>query len=427
MAGRAEDLRGKPSRTEQGVATMALSPAELANLPTYPISRECPYRPSTGHDPLMAAGPLTRVRLYNDRTAWLVTGVAEARALLSDYRRVSIRNRGPGYPLLNKEMEKVVDSGYADVLFGVDPPEHTRQRQMIMPPFTLRRTARLRPDIQRIVDEKLDAMEAHGRPADLVTMFAQPVPSMVMSFLLGVPYEDHEEFETPAHKLFVPELAEEATQELGEYLDRLIQRKENNPGAGLTGLLDDLITGHLHKGELTRSELVHIAMSMLVAGTDTTTNVISLGTLALLDNREQWEALRADIGLIPGAVEEILRYVSLVEAFARVAIEDIEIGGVTIKAGDGILISCAGVNFDEAWAASPGTFDIRRPPKPSFSFSHGIHRCPGDNLARLELEISFRTLVQRFPGLRPAVPIDQMESNNNDGTLQRLYSFPVTW
>ncbi|WP_034485753.1 cytochrome P450 [Actinomadura oligospora] len=406
---------------------MTLTPAELASLPTYPISRECPYRPSTGHDPLMASGPLTRVRLYNDRTAWLVTGVAEARALLSDYRRVSIRNRGPGYPLLNKEMEKVVDSGYADVLFGVDPPEHTRQRQMIMPPFTLRRTARLRADIQQIVDEKLDAMEAHGQPADLVTMFAQPVPSMVMSFLLGVPYEENEQFEVPAHKLFVPELAEEATEELGRYLDGLIGRKEAAPGQGRTGLLDDLITKHLHEGELGRDELVHIAMSMLVAGTDTTTNVISLGTLALLDTPGQWEALRSDIDLIPGAVEEILRYVSLVEAFARVAIEDIEIGGETIRAGEGILISCAGVNFDEAWAANPDAFDIRRPARPSFSFSHGIHRCPGDNLARLELEISFRTLVQRFPNLRPAVPISEMESNNNDGTLQRLYSFPVTW
>lgn len=398
-------------------------------LPAFPVPRpsKCPYRPAAEHVQLRDPGPMTKVRLYNGRTAWLVTGGAQARNVLSDYRRVSIRPYHGNYPLLNEEFEKVVDSGYADVLFGVDPPEHTRQRQMIMPSFTLRRTAQLRDDIQRIVDEKLDDVERAGQPADLVTLFAQPVPSMVMSLLLGVPYEDHEDFETPARKLFVPELAEQATVELGEYLDRLIQKKENSPGAGTTGLLDDLIVDYLHKDALSRSELVHIAMAMLVAGTDTTTNVISLGTLALLDNPEQWEALRDDLSLVPAAVEEILRYVSLVEAFARVAVEDIDLGGHVIKEGDGILISCAGVNFDPATTPDPDRFDIRRPAKPSFSFSHGIHRCPGDNLARLELEIAFRTLVQRFPNLRPAIPVDQMGSNNNDGTLQRLYEFPVVW
>ncbi|MBB5870063.1 pentalenic acid synthase [Allocatelliglobosispora scoriae] len=407
---------------------MTISPPDLADLPDFPIPRECPYRPSAQHVGLGETGPMTKVKLYNGRTAWLVTGAAQARAVLSDYRRVSIRPYHGNYPLLNEEFEKVVDSGYADVLFGVDPPEHTRQRSMIMPPFTVRKTALLRGDIQRIVDEKLDAMMANGsRSGDLVTQFAQPVPSMVMSLLLGVPYEDHEEFETPAHKLFIPELADEATTELGAYLKKLIEKKEKNPGKGTTGLIDLLITEHLHEGEVTRLELVHIAMAMLVAGTDTTTNVISLGTLALLDNPEQWEALRADPGLVPQAVEEILRYVSLVEAFARVAVEDIDLGGQVIKAGEGILISCAGVNFDPASAAEPNTFDIRRPAKPSFSFSHGIHRCPGDNLARLELEIAFKSLVERMPNLRSALPIDELPSNNNDGTLQRLFEFPVTW
>jgi cytochrome P450 len=401
--------------------------AQTADLPAFPITRECPYRPSARHIGLAAAGPMSRVRLYNGRIAWLVTGAAHARAVLSDYRRVSIRPYHGNYPLLNEEFEKVVDSGYADVLFGVDPPVHTRQRQMIMPSFTLRRTAKLRPDIERIVHQKLDEMVASGQPADLVAQFAQPVPSMVMSLLLGVPYSDHEEFEAPARKLFVPELAEQATAELGDYLDRLIQRKEADPGAGLTGLLDDLIEGPLHNGTVTRLELVHIAMAMLVAGTDTTTNVISLGTLALLDHPGQWAALRSDLSLIPGAVEEILRYVSLVEAFARVAVEDIELPGQAIKSGDGILISCAGVNFDPASVPDPDIFDIRRPPRPSFSFSHGIHRCPGDNLARLELEIAFRALAERFGNLRSAVPTDQLPSNNTDGTLQRLYELPVTW
>ena len=370
---------------------------------------------------------MSKVRLYNGRTAWLVTGGAEARAILSDYRRVSIRPYHGNFPLLNEEFEKVVDSGYADVLFGVDPPIHTKQRQMIMPSFTLRRAALLRPDIQRIVDDALDEMVSKGQPADLVSQFAQPVPSMVMALILGVPWEEHADFETPAHKLFVPELADEATDELGEYLDGLIGRKESGSGTQRKGLIDDLIVDYLHHDELTRSELVHIAMAMLVAGTDTTTNVISLGTLALLDHPEQWAALGEDLSLVPAAVEEILRYVSLVEAFARVAVEDIELGDYTIKAGDGILISCAGVNFDPLSVPNPGVFDIRRSARPSFSFSHGIHRCPGDNLARLELDIAFRTLAERFPNLKSTVATNQIPHNNNDGTLERLYELPVVW
>lgn len=371
---------------------------------------------------------MTKIQLYNGRTAWLVTGGAQARAVLSDYKRVSIRPYHGNFPLLNEEFEKVVDSGYADVLFGVDPPEHTRQRSMIMPSFTLRRSNKLRDDIQRIVDGKLDDMVAKGAPGDLVTQFAQPVPSMVMSLVLGVPYSEHADFETPAHKLFVPELADEATDELGEYLDGLIRRKESGSGTQVKGLIDDLIVDYLQPGELTRDELVHIAMAMLVAGTDTTTNVISLGTLALLDNPEQWAALRADLDLVPAAVEEILRYVSLVEAFARVAVQDIDLGGEEIiKAGDGILISCAGVNFDPEAVSDPDSFNILRPIKPSFSFSHGIHRCPGDNLARLELEIAFRSLVQRFPNLQVTKATADIPHNNNDGTLERLYELPVVW
>lgn len=408
---------------------MTISTPQAAEPPTYPIPRSssCPYRPAAEHVALREEGPMSKVKLYNGRTAWLVTGAAEARAILSDYRRVSIRPYHGNFPLLNEEFEKVVDSGYADVLFGVDPPIHTKQRQMIMPSFTLRRAALLRSDIQHIVDDALDEMVTKGQPADLVSQFAQPVPSAVMALILGVPWEEHADFEIPAHKLFVPELADEATDELGEYLDGLIGRKESGTGTQRKGLIDDLIVDYLHEDELTRSELVHIAMAMLVAGTDTTTNVISLGTLALLDHPEQWAALRDDLSLIPAAVEEILRYVSLVEAFARVAVEDIDLGGQVIGAGDGILISCAGVNFDPLSVEDPGRFDIRRQARPSFSFSHGIHRCPGDNLARLELDIAFRSLVERFPDLRATVPTDQIPHNNNDGTLERLYELPVAW
>ncbi|HEX6871469.1 MAG TPA: cytochrome P450 [Micromonosporaceae bacterium] len=395
---------------------------DSADLPDYPIPRECPYRPSADFAPLREQGPLTKVRLYNGRIAWLVTGPAEARALLAD-ERTSIKPDQPNFPLLNEEMEKVVETGYAAVLFGADPPEHTRQRRMLTQSFTVRRIAEFRPDIERIVAEQLDAMERHGPPVDLVAALAQPIPTFAACVLLGVPYVDREDFGKPARELFEPELADQAMVELSGYLDRLIQDKETNPG---NGLLDDLIAAHVRTGELSRAELISLTMAILIAGTETTTNVISLGTLALLEHREQFEALCADPELVPGAVEELLRYVSLVEAFARVATADIEIAGEVIRAGDGILVSSAGANFSEALVANPHALDVHRPTRHHLAFGHGIHLCIGHNLARLELEIVFRGLVERFPTLRSALPIEEIPKKS-DGTVERLVEFPVTW
>ncbi|MDP9870285.1 MULTISPECIES: cytochrome P450 [Streptosporangium] len=400
-------------------------------LPAYPLPRECPYRPSSGFAQLRAPGPLTKVRLYDGRTAWLVTGPVEARALLADKRMSSLAHY-PNYPVLDerhkhmratREMATEEEGGFAGALFGVDPPEHTRQRQMLIPSFTTRRVAVHRPEIQRIVDERLDAMLQQGSSADLMTAFATPVPMMVVCAFLGVPYEDRESFEGPARDLFNPERADQAMEELTDYLTRLIQAKESDPG---NGLLDDLIAGHVRKGDLSRDELIQFAFAILVAGTVTSTSTIALGTLALLATPGQYAALADDPDLVPGAVEEILRYVTLVEQLARVATEDIEIAGEVIKAGDGILVSFAGANIDPSVTSHPDVLDITRPPTNHLAFSYGIHHCMGHNLARLELDIAFRTLVKRVPTLRLAVPAEEVPSYD-DGTVPRLLSLPVTW
>jgi cytochrome P450 len=403
----------------------------VASVLTYPLPRECPYRPSPGTARLREPGPITTVRLYDGRTAWLVTGPAQARALLAD-KRVSNRTDFPNYPVMDerhlhmratREMAKEEEGGFAGALFGVDPPEHTRQRQILIPRFTVRQVAKHRPEIQRIVDERLDAMLRDGPPADLVAAFASPVPTMVVCVHLGIPYADRPRFEPAVRGLFEPERADDAMAELTGYLEELIRVKETDPG---TGMLDDLIASHVRKGTLERSELVAFVLAILVAGTITTSSAIALGTLAMLDNPGQYEALVADPDLVPGAVDEILRYVSLVEQLARVAIEDIEIDGQVIKAGDGIIVSFAGANLDPTVTPNPDRLDVTSRPVNHLAFSHGIHHCLGQNLARLELEIAFRSLVGRFPALRPAIPVDQVPTYF-DVDVPRLACFPVTW
>ncbi|TDC40398.1 cytochrome P450 [Micromonospora sp. 15K316] len=403
------------------MSTPAAAPDESRS---FPIGRQCPYRPSTGYDAFRAEGPLSRVRLYDGREVWMVTGYAEARALLAD-RRVSINPRLDGFPALSAEMAELESTGYTDVLIGVDPPLHTRQRAMLIPSFSVRRMNALRPAIQDIIDQRVDAMLAAGPPAELVADFALPVPSMAVCVLLGVPYEDRAAFEGPARGLFDPDpdRASEAMTSLTEYFGQLVRAKERSPG---TGLLDDLIAEQVRKGTLSRDELVLYAMLMLIAGQDTTANVISLGTLALLEHPDQFAKLCADPDLATGAVEEIMRYVSLIEAISRVALEDIDISGYHIKAGEGVLIGAAAANFSPALVPTPDELDVTRSPRHHLGFGFGVHQCIGQNLARIELELAFRTLPQRMPNLRLAVPADEIRTSVT-GPMERLTTLPVTW
>lgn len=412
---------------------MTDSPPEpgSADLLAYPLQRECPYRPAAGMARFREAGPITRVRLYDGRTSWFVTGPEELRTILAD-PQMSCHSTFPDYPVIDegllhmratREMEREgIEGGFPAALFGVDPPEHTRQRKMLLPAFTTRKVAGYRQKIQQIVDQRLEALISEGKGADLVSVFAAPIPLMVVCMFLGVPYEEHDVFQGPMLDLLVPERADDALEKFSEYLVQLIDAKIVSPG---DGLLDQLIVDHVRTGALDPQELVAFAQAILVAGTLTTTNAIALGTYALLDHG-QYGLLVKDPSLIPGAIEEILRYINLVEVLIRVATKDIEVGGQVIKAGDGILLSCAAANLDPSVTSHPERLDITRPPITQLAFSYGLHHCMGKNLARLELDIAFRALTQRLPELRRAVPADQVRWQF-DFTLPRLLWFPVTW
>ena len=391
----------------------------------FPQDRTCPYHPPTGYEPLRAARPLSRITLFDGRPAWLVTGHDTARALLADPRLSTDRTRD-NFPAPTARFAAVRNRRTA--LLGVDDPEHRVQRRMMVPSFTLRRATELRPRIQRIVDERIDAMIAQGPPAELVNAFALPVPSTVICALLGVPYTDHDFFEGQSRRLLRGPAAEDvvdARDQLEDYFDELIDHKQKQPEPG-DGVLDELVHRQLRDGELTREELIALAIILLVAGHETTANMISLGTFTLLRHPARLAELRTDPALIPNAVEELMRMLSIADGLLRMALEDIEVAGTTIRAGEGVVFSTSVVNRDEDVYADPDSLDWHRPARHHIAFGFGIHQCLGQNLARAELEIALRTLFDRLPTLRLAVPADEIPFKPGD-TIQGMLELPVTW
>ncbi|MFH8568564.1 cytochrome P450 [Streptomyces sp. NPDC017993] len=390
---------------------------------SFPQDRTCPYHPPAGYDSLRAQGPLARVALFDGRSVWAVTGHAEARELLTD-QRLSSDRLDPAFPIPSERFSAVRRTRAP--LLGVDDPVHNTQRRMLIPSFGVKRIAAMRPEIQRIVDDLLDRMLAQGPPAELVSAFALPVPSMVICSLLGVPYADHEFFEEQSHRILrgrTGEEAETARQTLESYFADLITRKEKHPG---DGLLDELIEDRLRAGALEHDELTRMAMILLVAGHETTANMISLSTLTLLEHPEQLAQLRSREDLMPSAVEELLRFLSILDGILRVAKDDIEWGGRTIRAGEGVIFPASLINRDGTVYPAPDTLDLGRAARHHVAFGFGIHQCLGQNLARAEMEIALRSLFTRIPGLRLAVPAGDLPINPGD-TLQGMIELPLAW
>ncbi|WP_406499730.1 cytochrome P450 [Streptomyces sp. NBC_00846] len=394
---------------------------------SFPQNRTCPYQPPTEYRPQRNGrrplSPVSSARLFDGRRVWLVTGHAEARALLVD-RRLSADRENPAFPML---AERTAASARRRIeLIGVDDPEHNAQRRMLIPSFSVKRTAALRPRIQETVDRLLDAMIEQGPPTDLVSAFALPVPSMVICALLGVPYADHDFFEAQSRALLRgPGAADvdKARDALDEYFRALIERKRSDRG---DGLLDELITRQLDTGAVDGEELVRLAEILLVAGHETTANMISLGTFTLLQHPDQLDRLRTSAELMPTAVEELLRFLSIADGISRLATEDIEVGGVTIRAGEGVVLSTSVINRDEAVYPEPDELDLGRTSRQHVAFGFGIHQCLGQNLARAEMEIALRTLFDRLPGLRLAAPADEIPFKPGD-TVQGMLELPVAW
>ncbi|MEV6559343.1 cytochrome P450 [Nocardia sp. NPDC051756] len=395
------------------------------NAPAFPSDRTCPYRLPEHYTQLRdEEASLRKVTLFDGAQAWVVTKHETARALLADPRLSSDRAHA-NFPALSPRFRVFKESKPAFI--SLDPPEHGAQRRMLISEFTLKRIKGMRADIERIVHGFIDDMLAAGPPADLVSQFALPVPSMVICRLLGVPYEDHDEFQDASRRLVQSTTAEgaiTARNDLGVYLDGLITRSQAEPGPGL---LSSLVADQLAHGEIDREELVASAILLLVAGHETTASMTSLSVITLLEHPDQHAALLADPTLISSAVEELLRYLAIADiAGGRFATADIEIDGQVIKAGEGVLVSNSIANRDGSVFAEPDTFDVHRSARHHIAFGYGVHQCLGQNLARLELEIILGALFERIPTLRLAVPTDQLTLRPGS-TIQGVNELPVTW
>ncbi|WP_433239765.1 cytochrome P450 [Streptosporangium sp. CA-135522] len=312
----------------------------------------------------------------------------------------------------------------------MDPPLHDVYRRMLIPEFSVRRIREMRPAIQEIVDRLLDDMLEQGTSADLVETFGLAVPSLVICRLLGVPYADRDFFQSRTRRMVgaapeAPQDSMNAAMEIWHYLDGLITEAEREPGDNLVGRL---VTARRESGELSHDALVGMTFLLLVAGHETTANMIPLGVLSLLRDPGQLAGLRADPGGWPLAVEELLRFHSIVDwiAFDRVATEDMKIGGQAVRAGEGLFVLGASANRDPRAFERPDELDLRRGARNHVAFGYGVHQCLGQNLARAELEIAYRTLFERIPGMRVVGEVEELPFKYG-GPIFGLHALPVAW
>jgi cytochrome P450 len=379
---------------------------------TVPTTRDNPFDPPAA---IAAAPPISRLRYPDGSLGWLVTDHAAGRFVLSD-PRFSAR-----LDLAKSPIRTTPPTAVPGAFLFMDPPDHTRYRRLLTGQFTLRRMRELEPRIAAITADRLDALAAAGPPADLVELFALPLASLVICELLGVPYTEHERFERASHAMVDPRLPEatrdEAGTELFVLLAELVARKRQAPA-------DDLLSGLL---DLTDDEVMGIGVMLLFAGHETTANMLGLGTFALLRHPDQLALLRSDPGLVEGAVEELLRHLSIVQyEVNRAALEDVEVAGQTVAKGDSLLVSLPMTNRDPVKFPVPSTLDITRNTSGHMAFGHGVHQCLGQQLARIELRIGFSALLKRFPDLHLAVDPAAVPLRTDRG-IYGVDALPVAW
>ncbi|XVS67349.1 cytochrome P450 [Actinosynnema sp. CA-299493] len=392
-----------------------------------PMERDAgPFDPPSRITELREAHPVSPMLFPDGHEGWLVTGYDAVRRLMADTRFSSRQDLGvihvpyetPGMPAPTEPSPQM-----PGLFISMDPPDHTRLRRRLTGAFTVKRMKQLEEHIADIVERQLDELARLAPPVDLVEAFALPVPSLVICELLGVPYEDRENFQADSARFLERDIAIEekmaAFGAMNAFLTGLVTRKRAEPA-------EDLLSDLARHDDLSVEELTGIAFLLLLAGHETTANMLSLGTFALLEHPEQLAALREDPELLPGAVEELMRYLSVADIFYRYATEDVELGGETIAKGSTVVVSLLAANHDPLRFEDAGTLDVRRQARGHLAFGHGIHQCLGQQLARIEMRAGFGGLLRRFPTLALAVPADEVRLKS-DMNIYGVHELPVTW
>ncbi|GHF63356.1 cytochrome P450 [Kitasatospora xanthocidica] len=389
---------------------------------THPAARgACPFAPPPVYRQAQQDEPISRVSLWDGAPSWLVTRHEDVKAVLSDPRFSSDSAR-PGFPFISAGARQL--SAGRPTFIRMDDPEHARLRRMLTGEFMIKKVEALRPEIQRIADDLLDRMTTGRTGADLVREFALPLPSLVICLLLGVPYRDHDFFQECSrvllHRDSTAEEVAAAQQRLGDYLCALTDSKRAEPDDGILSRL-------VARGELDTAEIGVMARLLLVAGHETTANMTAMSVLALLRNPDQLDHLRRHPESVTGAVEELLRYLTIVHSgLTRVATEDVELGGVRIRAGEGVICMINTANRDAAEFPDGDELDVTRDARRHLAFGFGVHQCLGQPLARLELQIALDTVLRRLPGLRLAVPFEEVRFRN-EMLVYGVHELPIAW
>jgi cytochrome P450 len=397
--------------------------SDASTLPRFPFDTPDHLDAEPAHAALCAAGPVARVQLGDGTPVWVAVRYEAVRRVLTDPRFSRAATVAPGAPTITPAVDR------PDTMIAMDPPEHTRLRRLSAGAFTSRAVERRRPRIQGIADGLLDAMTAQGPPADLVARFAFPLPIAVLCDLLGIPYEDVDRVRQwseiaqsiDAHPR---EAIASAAAELGAYVEGVIAAKRRRPG---DDVLTALIEARDHGDRLSEAELLQQTIGILIAGHDTTANQLAISLLTLFRHPDQLALLRDRPELVPGAVEELLRFSRLLtSAFGRVTTEEVELEGVTVPAGATIFALLAAGNRDERVHADPHRLDVTRTGGQHLAFGAGPHVCIGAPLARVELQVALASLLRRLPRLALAVPESELEWKHGS-FIRGVRALPVTW
>lgn len=398
-------------------------PTESTPVPL-PTARQNPFDPPADLTHFREREPVRRLSYPDGHVGWLVTSHELCRSVLADQRfshRMDLQRVPVDWPSVANIYGHPVPPG---VFINMDPPDHTRYRRLLAGQFTVRRMGLLREHIGQIVDEHLDAMGRAGPPTDLVQTFALPIPSLVICELLGVPYADRADFHRDntaitSHRATTEE-GTAAWQSLTDYFRELIRHKRTHP-------VDDLLSGLITDSDLTDEELAGVGFLLHRAGHETTANMLALGTFALLQHPEQLARLRADSTPVDNAVEELLRYLTILQfGVTRTALEDVDLDGHLISAGDAVTVSLPAANRDSQKFENPDALDLGRATGGHVAFGHGIHQCIGQQLARIEMRIGYVALLQRFPTLCLAAPAEEIPLRTDMG-FYGVHRLPVSW